>query len=131
MRGTVILLGAKPTEPDPDLGYLAIGDRLTELPEVRRLAAFVEKPPPEEAPTNRINAGVYVLEPSVLDHIDGGRRVSIERETFPALITAGGLFALDDGGAYWRELGGFPAGRLYRRDNHYTGRVQWRFSGSR
>jgi mannose-1-phosphate guanylyltransferase len=73
--------------------------------EYGRVTAFVEKPPAEEAPTNRINAGVYVLEPSVLDHIDGGRRVSIERETFPALIVAGGLFARDDGGAYWLDTG--------------------------
>jgi mannose-1-phosphate guanylyltransferase len=31
--------------------------------------------------------------------------VSIERETFPALIVAGGLFARDDGGAYWLDTG--------------------------
>jgi mannose-1-phosphate guanylyltransferase len=70
-----------------------------------RVIAFIEKPPAGEAPTNRINAGMYVLEPSVLHRIDAGRRVSIERETFPALITDGGLFALDDGGAYWLDTG--------------------------
>jgi len=70
-----------------------------------RVTAFVEKPPADEAPTNRINAGIYVLEPSVIDQIEGGRRVSIERETFPALIADGGLFALDDGGAYWLDTG--------------------------
>jgi mannose-1-phosphate guanylyltransferase len=70
-----------------------------------RVTAFVEKPPAEEAPTNRINAGMYVLEPSVLDQIEGGRRVSIERETFPGLIAGGGLFAMDDGGAYWLDTG--------------------------
>ena len=31
-----------------------------------RVEAFVEKPPKDEAPTNLINAGTYVLEPSVL-----------------------------------------------------------------
>ncbi len=70
-----------------------------------RVTAFVEKPPAAEAPTNRINAGMYVLEPDVIDRIEGGRRVSIERETFPALIVDGGLFALDDGGAYWLDTG--------------------------
>ena len=34
-----------------------------------RVTAFVEKPPPGEAPTDLINAGTYVLEPSVLDRI--------------------------------------------------------------
>ena len=34
-----------------------------------RVIAFVEKPPPGEAPTNLINAGIYVMEPEVLDRI--------------------------------------------------------------
>jgi mannose-1-phosphate guanylyltransferase len=59
-----------------------------------RVIAFIEKPRREEAPTNLINAGTYVLEPSVLDRIPGGRRVSIERETFPALVAEGRLYAL-------------------------------------
>ena len=44
IRNRVILLGVRPTEPDPDLGYLIVGDRLTEIPEIRKLTAFVEKP---------------------------------------------------------------------------------------
>lgn len=69
-----------------------------------RVIEFVEKPPPGTAPTNLINAGTYVLEPSVLDRIPAGRRVSIERETFPALVERGRLFAMatDD---YWLDTG--------------------------
>ena len=37
-----------------------------------RVIAFIEKPPRDEAPTNLINAGTYVLEPSVLDRIAAG-----------------------------------------------------------
>lgn len=59
-----------------------------------RVLAFIEKPPPGQAPTNLINAGTYVLEPSVLGRIPGGRRVSIERETFPAMVAEGHLYAL-------------------------------------
>ncbi len=51
-----------------------------------RVTAFVEKPPRDEAPTNEINAGTYVLEASVLARIPEGGRVSIERETFPAMV---------------------------------------------
>jgi mannose-1-phosphate guanylyltransferase len=69
-----------------------------------RVLAFIEKPPPGDAPTNLINAGTYVLEPSVLERIPGGRRVSIERETFPALVEAGGLYALASE-AYWIDTG--------------------------
>jgi mannose-1-phosphate guanylyltransferase len=69
-----------------------------------RVIAFIEKPPPGTAPTNLINAGTYVLEESVLGRIPGGRRVSIERETFPALVADRGLFALPSD-AYWLDTG--------------------------
>jgi NDP-sugar pyrophosphorylase family protein len=69
-----------------------------------RVSAFVEKPAPGEAPTHNINAGTYVLESSVLDRIPAGRRVSIERETFPALVQAGTLYARPDE-AYWIDTG--------------------------
>jgi NDP-sugar pyrophosphorylase family protein len=65
---------------------------------------FVEKPPVGEAPTDLINAGTYVLEPSVLARIDAGRRVSVEREVFPALVDDGSLFAVD-GETYWIDTG--------------------------
>lgn len=69
-----------------------------------RVEAFVEKPPPGEAPTDLINAGTYVLEPEVVARIPGDRRVSIERETFPALVAEGVLYALGDKG-YWLDTG--------------------------
>ncbi len=69
-----------------------------------RVLGFIEKPPPGEAPTNWINAGSYVLEPSVLDRIADGRKVSIEREVFPAIAADGSLFALGSE-AYWVDAG--------------------------
>ena len=70
-----------------------------------RVQRFVEKPPPGEAPTDWINAGTYVLEPSVLDDIPSGRAVSIERETFPGILARSGrLFALPSP-AYWLDIG--------------------------
>jgi mannose-1-phosphate guanylyltransferase len=69
-----------------------------------RVTAFVEKPPRDEAPTNLINAGTYVLEASVLDRIPGGRKVSVERETFPAMAADGTLYAWP-GATYWLDTG--------------------------
>jgi mannose-1-phosphate guanylyltransferase len=65
---------------------------------------FVEKPAPGETESNLINAGTYVLEPPVLDLIEPGRKVSIERDTFPRLVAQGALAALatDD---YWIDAG--------------------------
>jgi mannose-1-phosphate guanylyltransferase len=85
-----------------------------------RVTAFVEKPPRDEAPTNEINAGTYVLEASVLRRIPEGGRVSIERETFPAMVRDGGLFALSDVG-YWLDTG-TPSAYLEANFDYVNGR---------
>jgi mannose-1-phosphate guanylyltransferase len=69
-----------------------------------KVVEFVEKPAPGAAGPSLINAGTYVLEPSVLDHIPQGRRVSIEREVFPALAAAGALYGFDSPD-YWTDTG--------------------------
>jgi mannose-1-phosphate guanylyltransferase len=69
-----------------------------------RVTAFIEKPPREEAPTDLVNAGTYVLEPSVLDRIAADVPVNIERVTFPAMVADGSLYAFD-GGTYWIDAG--------------------------
>jgi len=72
--------------------------------ETGRVIAFVEKPNREDAPSNEINAGTYVLEPSVLNHIAPDVPVSVERVTFPQLADHGSLYALADDG-YWLDTG--------------------------
>ena len=69
-----------------------------------RVLGFVEKPDAESAPSRWINAGTYVLEPSILDRIPDGRRVSIEREVFPAMAAEGCLHAMRSS-AYWIDTG--------------------------
>ena len=68
-----------------------------------RARAFVEKPAPP-APSHWINAGTYLMEPSVIGRIDGGRRVSVEREVFPAMAAAGRLWTLRRN-TYWIDAG--------------------------
>ena len=70
-----------------------------------RVLEFVEKPPAGEAPTNLINAGTYVLEPAVLARIPEGRRVSVERETFPELAAERGRCTRSASDAYWLDTG--------------------------
>jgi mannose-1-phosphate guanylyltransferase len=67
--------------------------------------AFVEKPPPGRAPTNWVNAGTYVLEPSVLQQIPPRLTVSIERETFPRMLDRPGRLYAFDSPAYWLDIG--------------------------
>ena len=78
--------GVVPTEPDG------------------RVIAFIEKPPAGTAPTNRINGGTYVLDPAAIARIATGRKVSIEREIFPAMVADRALFAMDDD-SYWIDTG--------------------------
>jgi mannose-1-phosphate guanylyltransferase len=67
------------------------------------VTAFLEKMP--EPVTNRINAGCYVFAPSVLDRIPAGRPVSVERETFPALLASGARVYGHVDLSYWLDLG--------------------------
>jgi mannose-1-phosphate guanylyltransferase len=75
--------------------------------------AFVEKPAPGTEPSNLINAGTYVFEPSVLDRIPSATKVSVERDTFQRIVADGGLYgvATDD---YWIDAG---VPQLYRAAN--------------
>jgi mannose-1-phosphate guanylyltransferase len=69
-----------------------------------RVIAFVEKPPKDEAPTDWINAGAYLLERRFFARIPSGQRVSIERATFPLLVADRTLYAIHDP-AYWIDAG--------------------------
>lgn len=60
--------------------------------EGNRINRFVEKPSRSEAPSNLVNAGVYVLDPSVFDLIPKEKKVSMEREVFPVMVSSGGLY---------------------------------------
>lgn len=75
---------------------------ITDTGEIKR---FVEKPPRDEAPSNLINAGIYIMEKEVLKYIPPNREVSIERETFPLLIRSGvGVYGTAIEG-YWMDMG--------------------------
>ena len=69
-----------------------------------RVESFLEKPRPEEIDTDLINAGLYVLEPEVLDLVPPGRPVSIEREVFPQLAADGAVYGIALPG-YWLDVG--------------------------
>jgi mannose-1-phosphate guanylyltransferase len=73
------------------------------IDETGRVTAFLEKTP--DPVTNLINAGCYVFRREVIDQIPAGRRVSVERETFPGLIESGHLVMGYPESAYWLDVG--------------------------
>lgn len=81
-----------------------------------RITRFLEKPKPEDITTDKINAGIYVLEPGVFEVIPPQTRVSIERETFPQLLAAGErVFAYPEN-VYWIDAGAPEAYLQLHRD---------------
>jgi mannose-1-phosphate guanylyltransferase len=77
---------------------------VAEITKSGRITRFTEKPPKGTEPSNLINAGVYVLNPEVLQLIPEGRAVSMEREIFPKLAIDGELFGHVVHGL-WMDIG--------------------------
>ena len=96
-RGAEGTLHLTPVDDPSQYGVVEVDDKGW----VKR---FVEKPAPGETESRVINAGTYVLEPSVLDRMPVGERLSIERVVFPAMVQDGTLAAMatDD---YWIDTG--------------------------
>jgi mannose-1-phosphate guanylyltransferase len=92
-RGTLALV---PVEDPTAYGLVRMHDD-------NAVREFVEKPSPDQVDTNLISAGAYVLERSVLELIEPGRNVSIEREVWPALV-GDGLYGFPTS-AYWLDIG--------------------------
>ena len=63
---------------------------------------------------DKINAGIYILSPKVLERIEM-RPTSIEKETFPLICLDNGLFAFTLPG-YWMDVGqpkDYLTGKIY------------------
>ena len=87
--------------PNPwDCGIVAIDEN-------HRVTRFVEKPPRDEVFSDLTNAGVLVIDPSILAHIPAEGFSDISRDLLPALLQAGvPVFAWElDPGAYLIDMG--------------------------
>ncbi|MEP6787178.1 MAG: NDP-sugar synthase [Acidobacteriota bacterium] len=91
-----------------------------------RIQRFVEKPSPadlEELKINTINAGIYVLEPSILDIIAKDANKSFEYEIFPDMLKRKlafyGYTMTDE---YWLDIG-TPASYLKAHHDFLSDRV--------
>ena len=68
-----------------------------------KILEFVEKPLKENAPSNLINAGFYIIEPEVVDMIPNGFSM-LEKDVFPKLAKQGRLFGYPFSGQ-WFDTG--------------------------
>jgi len=84
---------------------------LVELDSNSQVLAFREKPTPDRAKEflakgiNTINAGTYIIEPTVFDSYPSGEPLSFERVVFPEALVRGlkMMGFVSDG--YWMDLG--------------------------
>lgn len=70
-----------------------------------RVRRFLEKPKPEEVTCDTINAGIYILEPRVLDYIPEGEPFMFEYGVFPQLLEHEEPFFAYTWRGYWRDIG--------------------------
>ena len=78
---------------------------LVETDEHGRIQRFVEKPSWEQVTTNMINAGIYIVEPEVLEYIPPQTHFMFEHNLFPLLLEGDlPLYGYPSQG-YWIDIG--------------------------
>ncbi len=70
-----------------------------------RARRFVEKLSSEQVTINWINAGIYILEPEVLQYILPGRHWMFEHGLFPLLLVLSERVYGYPVGVYWLDMG--------------------------
>lgn len=70
-----------------------------------RVSSFLEKPSWEQVSTRNINAGIYILDPSIFNDVPADRTYSFERELFPGLLEKGERVFAKVSEAYWLDIG--------------------------
>jgi NDP-sugar pyrophosphorylase family protein len=100
---------------------------LVETGDAGNVLRFLEKPKPEELAslkTNTINAGIYILEPTILDLIPEGENRSFEYNVFPMILEKRiPFFAYILNKEYWRDIG-TPESYLAAHHNILDGTVK-------
>lgn len=93
-RAAAASIGIHPVDDSSAFGLVESGER-------GEVLAFLEKT--GERKPGEVNAGMYILERSVLEQIPSGENVSIERDVFPRLVGKGLHGKLLEG--YWLDIG--------------------------
>lgn len=74
-----------------------------EIDDAKNIKAFVEKP--QQPVSNLINAGIYIFQSDILNEISDGKETSIEKETFPFIISKGKKVIAYVHEGYWIDVG--------------------------
>lgn len=97
-RGAVASIALTPVDDPTRYGVV-------EMDADNRILRFLEKPKREEAISNLINAGIYVLEPEILGYIPTGQKFMFEHHLFPFLLEKNKLILGYPATGYWIDMG--------------------------
>lgn len=97
-RGAKATIALTPVEDPSAYGVVETDDK-------GRVKRFVEKPPREEATTNLINAGIYILDEEVLQEIPPDTFYMFEHHVFPGLLEKGMPVYGYPSDEYWIDMG--------------------------
>lgn len=78
---------------------------LVETDKQGMVTRFVEKPTWDKVTTNQINAGIYVMEPEVLELVPPDVFAMFEQDVFPKLLANGEPVLSFPSNAYWIDVG--------------------------
>jgi NDP-sugar pyrophosphorylase family protein len=99
---------------------------LAKIDTENRIEGFIEKPQGDELAnltTNTINAGIYILEPSILDLIEKGENRSFEYDVFPEILRRDlPFFGYVMDGDYWLDIG-TPESYLKAHQDMLSGKI--------
>lgn len=88
--------------PDPrEYGTVVTDDQ-------QNILSFIEKPTWEQARSGRINTGVYILSPAILELIPANTFYDFSEHLFPLLLERKKRFLCYPSDAFWADIGEFP-----------------------
>jgi mannose-1-phosphate guanylyltransferase / phosphomannomutase len=116
LRQAEVTLALKSMENPLEFGIVITGEH-------GRIERFLEKPTWGQVFSDRVNTGIYVLNPSVLDAIEPGKPVDFASEVFPALLDEGRPLYGYVTDRYWEDVGTLDA-YLKAHDDILDGRVE-------
>lgn len=96
--GAAITIALTPVENPCEFGIARVDD-------TGAISEFREKPRPEEVFSNLINAGVYVMDRSVLGHVPEGVFFDFSRDLVPRVMADGGRIQGYNLDGVWMDVG--------------------------
>lgn len=96
-KGSKLTIGLTTVDDPSQFGIVELKDDV--------VTRFLEKPSKDETFSNLINAGIYIMEPEIIDHIPPGVQYDFSKQLFPKLMKEGETIYGYTGEGTWLDTG--------------------------